>query len=233
MSLILGLMMSLAWARKENRADRKNTLPTDQRTRINELEVDPDKFAQLSDEVRKLLSEKTRLENALANQSGQAKVLNESLQEIKVFANLTEVEGPGVVVTLRDYVKGGQPKPFTIAEDTIIHFSDVLSVVNELFASGAEAISVQNLRVCGVSSMRCVGTTILINDVKIASPIRIRAIGDMDTLLGAMSMPGGELSKIKQTDPSMVSLEGAKSLRLPAYTGSTSHKILRVPKESK
>ena len=235
MCLITGFMISLAWVTKETRASRASSLTSDQKTRVNEIAVDPDKYAQMSSEALKLMAEKTRLENAMASQSGQTKVLNESLQEVKVFAGLTSVEGPGVMVTLKDLTKGTSTSnsPFTTNQDLIIHDVDVLKVVNELFASGAEAVSVNNLRVSSISSYRCVGTTILVNDVKIASPVKIRAIGDPDTLIGAMSLPGGALSQIKETDPSMVVLEPMKYIPMPAYTGSTAHKIMRVPKEGK
>lgn len=235
MCLITGFMISLAWVTKESRASRVSSLTSDQKNRVNELAVDPDKYLQMSSEVQKLMLEKTRLENAIANQSGQSKVLNESLQEIKLFAALTSVEGPGIMVTLKDLTKGSvnSSAPFTTTEDLIIHDGDVLKVVNELLASGAEAISVNGLRVSALSSYRCVGTTIMVNDVKIASPIKIRAIGDSETLLGAMSLPGGVLSQIKSTDPSMVVLEPMKYITMPAYTGSTSHKIMRVPKDAK
>ena len=233
MCLILGLMFSMAWLRKENRTSRVTSLSPGQKERFLEFAADPDKYAQMSNELQKLMSEKTRLENAVANQSGNAKVLNESLQDLKLFAGLTEVEGPGVIVTLRDYVKNTISSPFVTDADRTIHDGDVLKVVNELFASGAEAISVNNLRVTAVSSYRCVGTTILVNDVKIASPIRIRAIGETETLTGAMTLPGGELALIKQTDPSMAAIEPAKYLRLPAFTGSTSHKLAKLPKDVK
>jgi len=56
----------------------------------------------------------------------------------------------------------------------------VVHVVNELFASGAEAIAVNGHRVAGTTSFRCVGTTILVNDVKIASPIVVRQKDDLE-----------------------------------------------------
>ncbi len=233
MCLVLGLMFSMAWLRKENRVSRVPNLSSDQQKRYLELAADPDKYAQMSGQLQKLMSDKTRLENAVANQSGNAKVLNESLQDLKLFAGLTEVEGTGVIVTLRDFNKSQISSPFITDVDRTIHDGDVLKVVNELFASGAEAISVNNLRVTAMSSYRCVGTTILVNDVKIASPVKIRAIGEVDTLLGAMTLPGGELALIKQTDASMAAVESAKYLRLPAFTGSTSHRVAKVPKEAK
>jgi len=232
MCLILGFMISLAWVTNENRRDRIPFTSADQAGRINEQSVDLEAFQQLSSEVTKLREEKTKLENAIAQKDTGSKTLNESLQEAKIFAGLTDVQGPGVMVTLRDSTKGtgemgGQ---VGVLPDSIIHDTDVLQVVNELIASGAEAVSVNDHRIAGRASFRCVGTTILVNDVKIASPVVVRAIGDAETLMGAMNMPGGVLAQIRQMDPSMVQLDKIKKMSLPAYVGTTTNKFAKVPK---
>ncbi|AIE88150.1 hypothetical protein OP10G_4782 [Fimbriimonas ginsengisoli Gsoil 348] len=238
MCLLLGFMISLAWVGKETRNSRSAFLRADQRVRVSEALVDPEAYEQSVNEVKKLQEEKTKLENALSRNGTDSKVLNDSLQEMKSFAGLTEVEGPGVAVTLRDSGKtdtgfGGQ---VATNPDSVIHDQDVVHVVNELFASGAEAIAVNGHRVAGTTSFRCVGTTILVNDVKIASPIVVRALGDSDTLFGAMNMPGGALSQIRIFDPAMVQVEKVQMMRLPAYTGTTAKKWAKVvapPQESK
>ena len=235
MCLILGFMISMAWVTQKTRTSRQNFLSPDLKTRVNEASVDIDAFQRLSAEVGKLQNDKTTLENALANQGGTSKVLNDSLQDLKVFAGLTAVTGPGVVVTLRDSPKAvsGMTSAFGTSPDANIHDVDVLKVVNELIASGAEAVSVNNHRVAGNTSFRCVGTTILVNDVKISSPVLIRAIGDPNTLLGAMNMPGGVLAEIRQTDPGMVQIEALKNQVLPEFVGNTSRKFAKPTKEVK
>jgi uncharacterized protein YlxW (UPF0749 family) len=236
MCLLLGFMVSFAWVGRNTRGSRNAYLRADQRTRVSESEVDLEAYHQSEEEVKKLQEEKTKLESALSKRGDDSKVLNDSLQEMKAYACLTDVEGPGVIVTLNDRTQHtGTPVPMGVGEnpDSVIHDRDVLHTVNELFASGAEAISVNNHRIANPISIRCVGTTILINDVKVASPLVIRAIGDPDTLYGAMNMPGGELSEIRVYEPSMVQLERVKKLRVPAYTGTTTLKWAKVvaPKE--
>ena len=238
MCLLLGFMISLAWVSKENRNSRNAFLQGDQRQRVSEAVVDPEAYEQATSEVKKLQAEKTKLENALSKKGDDSKVLNDSLQEMKTFAGLTEVEGPGVVVTLSDSGKndtGGFAGQVPTNPDSVIHDHDVLHTVNELFASGAEAVAVNGHRVAGTSSIRCVGTTILVNDVKIASPIAVRAIGDPDTLFGAVNMPGGELSQIRIYDPAMVQVEKVQMMRLPAYVGTTAKKWAKpvTPPEAK
>lgn len=233
MCLVLGLMISIAWVNEKNRTDRLARLDPDQRTRVTQASIDLDVFQKTSTEVEKLRDENTRLQNALANQSGQSKVLNDSLQETKVFAGLTPAEGPGVQITLRDSSKGAQNYGGTMAvtADSVIHDTDVLHVVNELFACGAEAISVNDHRVVSGTSFRCVGPTIVVDGVRIAPPIVVRAIGDPATLAGGMNLPGGVLSQIRESDPGMIEIHTMKLVLLPAYAGNTSRKYLSVPKK--
>jgi uncharacterized protein YlxW (UPF0749 family) len=237
MCLILGFMISVAWVTKETRSTRFAFLGPDQRDRVSQNSVDIEAFQQLSSEVGKLRQEKTEMENALAKRGEESSLLNKSLQDIKLFAGTTKVLGPGVVITLRDSPKAqsdmtayGQVPP-----ETAIHDLDVLRVCNELYACGAEAISVNGHRIAGNTSFRCVGPTILVNDVKIAPPVIIRAIGDPDTLYGGMSLPGGILSEIRATgnEASMVDMVKVVEHELPGFVGNTSPKYLKVPEEPK
>lgn len=234
MCLVLGFMFAMVRVTGTNRTSRENFLRADQRTRVNESIVDIEAFEQATNEVKKLQDEKTRLENALSKNGEDGKVLNESLQEMKSFACLTSVEGPGVIVTLSDAHRQDLTFGTQVSQnpDAIIHDRDVLHTVNELFSAGAEAVAVNDLRVSAVSSVRCVGNTILVNDVKIASPIHVRAIGDADTLYGAMNMPGGTLAEIRLYDPGMAQLDKVKVQTLPAYTGTTQRRFAKVPKET-
>ena len=73
----------------------------------------------------------------------------------------------------------------------------------------------------------------MVNDVKIASPVVIRAIGDPNTIMGAMNMPGGVLAEIRQTDPNMVQIEAVKNQELPEFVGNTTRKFAKPPKDTK
>lgn len=225
-SLLLGMMISMAWIKEGTR--QRRSLDPDVARRITEGSIDLDELQKLSQEVNKLQREKTKLEEAIANTSKATKVLNEGLQQAKLFAGLTDVEGPGVTVTLRDGEEGG-----SLPMDRIIHDGDVLRVVNELWASGAEAIEVNGHRIVAASSFRCVGPVIHVEGVPIASPIVIRAIGDPSTLMGAMNLAGGVLDELREVDKSMVQLDRVAKHRFRAYNGNTTRRFLTVPKETK
>jgi uncharacterized protein YlxW (UPF0749 family) len=186
-------------------------------------------------EVNKLREDNTKLQNVLAKGTDASKLLNDSLQETKMFAGLTEVEGPGVVVTLKDSSHGGIKlnEETVFPADTNIHDLDVLRIVNELYSSGAEAIAVNDHRIAGPTSIRCVGPTILINDVKVASPVVIKAIGDPQTMFGGLNLNGGVLSEIRSSDPNMVQIETMHYMKLDPYSGRTNFRLAKVPKVQK
>jgi len=95
-----------------------------------------------------------------------------ALKNKKAQVGLTKLNGPGVIVVLDDS-KGG---PAT--EDSIVHASDLRDIVNLLWGSGAEAISINNQRVVVNTAIDCIVNTIMVNNVKITSSFRVEAIGD-------------------------------------------------------
>jgi uncharacterized protein YlxW (UPF0749 family) len=230
MCLILGFLIAMSRVTGSNRSTRISLLNAQQQGRVTTGSIDlQEAYTKMQVEVETLRADKTKLENALSDTTKGSKVLNESLQESKAFAGLMEVEGPGISVTLHDATKRSQDIDLSAQA---IHDLDVLRVVNELFASGAEAISVNNHRVASTTSFRCVGTTILVDSVRIAPPVVIRAIGDPNTLLGGMNLPGGVLDEIKQADKSMVQTELVEKMRLPGYSGPTSQRYAKVVKDT-
>ena len=234
MCVVLGFMLAMAWVTEINRRTRFGLLEPGQKQRVGEAAIDPDAYADVNAQVITLQKQVTELQNTLGRGKQGADVLNKQLQAAKAAGGLTKLEGPGLVVTLRDSgdASAKANTPSFLSQNTNIHDLDVLRIVNELIASGAEAIAVNDHRVAGLSSFRCVGPTILVNDVKIASPVVIRAIGDPGTLNGGMNLNDGVLAEIRSTDPKMVTVEIAKSMSLPAFAGRTEFRLGKVPKET-
>jgi len=232
MSGVLGFIFMSARVTETTRQNRvaQINMP-DQQNRVLLGPIDLEtRYAELLATVKTLREENGTLTNSLASQTGVGKVLNDQLEETKMFACLTEVEGPGVEITLRD---GGKSDDNPNIDKTI-HDADVLSVVNELWLSGAEAISVNDIRLSPRSTIRCIGPVIEIDTRRVATPIYVRAIGDPKVLApGLQNLPGGIIETLQATDPNMALVETADYLKLPAYDGSTDFKFGRVPKAKK
>ena len=228
--LLVGMLISMTWITESNRQARLNTLSPDVRSRINSGDLDlSDEYEKLQQEVGKLREENSRLSEVAAEGSNASKEINDSLKQMKLFAGLTEVEGPGITVTLSDSRKSADEIGFFDAG--IVHDWDVIKTVNELWNAGAEAISVNGKRVGPKTNFRCVGTTITVDEQKIASPVVIQAIGEQNTLFGAINLPGGALEDIRSVDSQMVKVELSKTIFMPPWNGATSFKVATVPEK--
>ncbi len=170
-------------------------------------------------EIKKLREDKKRLEDTIAKGNDGRELLNTSLQESRLYAGLTEVTGPGVVITLQDSKK--QPMLGVNPDQYLIHDRDIIEVINELRSAGAEAISVGSQRVVATTAVRCVGPVAMVNDVKEGAPFVIRAIGNPDTMLSALNIANGVLDSIRRYDPMMARCDKTDNLRLPAFGGNT------------
>ena len=113
----------------------------------------------------------------------------EEIAALKIRAGLTALEGAGVTVEMDDSNRsaksGDNPNLY------VIHDDDVLRVINELRAAGAEAISINGQRLIETSEIRCAGPTLSVNNVRSAAPFIISAIGDKVALENAIKMRGG------------------------------------------
>lgn len=139
------------------------------------------------------------------------------LQQARMMAGLSEVQGPGLVITLTDSTRvaqaGQDPNLF------LIHDEDLLKLINELKASGAEAITVNEQRVVAATEIRCAGPTISVNNTRVSPPYVVEAIGDAMALESALKMRGGIIETV-QFWGIQVQMEKKDQLVLPAYVGS-------------
>lgn len=190
---------------------------------------------ELVELLRRSESERTRMEQELAElratvtklSEGQAAVsaLQEELTKAQVLAGLVPVKGPGVVVTMDD-----SKRPLQKGEDInafLLHDEDVLKVVNELLAAGAEAMSINGQRLIANTEVRCAGPTISVNRVMTAPPIVIQAVGEPDVLERALRMRGGVVESLSFWGIE-VSVRKEAEIAIPAYTGSLKFQFAKV-----
>lgn len=118
-----------------------------------------------------------------------------------VIAGLTEMQGPGIVVTLRNKA---DLKPEDVTEPQYaVHDLDIRDFVNALLAAGAEAVSINGQRYVTTTAMRVLGPNVLINGVPLIAPFTIKAIGDPDNLERHLASKGGPVERLPE---GMVSL---------------------------
>ena len=89
----------------------------------------------------------------------------DQIKKANKILGLSEVKGPGVIVTLKDS-KTNSANVLNI-NDLLVHDLDVLSVINELKNAGAEAISINDQRIISTTAISCEGNVININGEKV------------------------------------------------------------------
>ena len=110
---------------------------------------------------------------------------NEELKRIRAqeaATGLAPVTGPGAVVRLTD---APAPIDATTGKAQVGDVSRVLdidlqSVVNGLWAGGAEAVAINGQRLTSTSTIRAAGTAILVDFRPVTSPYQVSAIGPDD-----------------------------------------------------
>ena len=107
-------------------------------------------------ELDALLQDVEALTRANRPKDTRLEALNGQSERIAAAAAATKVEGPVVEVVLDDSNRSldSLPDRFT-PDDIVVHQQDVQAVVNALWASGAEAMMIQDQRVISTSAVRC------------------------------------------------------------------------------
>jgi uncharacterized protein YlxW (UPF0749 family) len=132
-----------------------------------------DAAAERNDELSTQRSELTAAADAarataLAGNARGQQVLDR-LQTLESAAGAEPVHGPGIVVTLDDRA--------TAKDRSAVLDRDLQTVVNALWASGAEAVSIGDVRVGPGVTVRQAGGAMLVDDKPVPPPYKIAAVG--------------------------------------------------------
>lgn len=166
---------------------------------------------QLQTEHEALLKQNETLEKTLKDyQEGK---FGTEMEQLLVFAGLTEISGTGVTVTMNDSSTrgGGDMNAY------LVHAEDLLAVVNELNGAGAEAVSINGQRMVGKSAITCAGSIVMVNGVRVAAPFEIKAVGDPAVLDAALHFPGGVVDNLSPWGIE-INVRKEANVVVPAYT---------------
>lgn len=151
----------------------------------DELKIQVDEYKKSIDELKNKISE---FENSVANNDVQNKIIIDELEQLRILSGLNDVTGPGVVIRIvpKNNIFGNK------IEVQPINDYDLVSIVNELNAAGAEAISINDNRIINSTGIRNAGNAIMIGKTRISykDDIVIKAIGDKEFLNAALEFPG-------------------------------------------
>ncbi|GAB1334440.1 DUF881 domain-containing protein [Streptomyces sp. E-15] len=150
--------------------------------RIDSETADADELESTVDKLRDDVGARQRA--ALKSSGGSAEADLAGL-----LSGATAVHGPGVKLVVNDAKEasaGGDasnPRETSDFSDTgRLRDRDMQRVVNGLWASGAEAISINGQRLTALSAVRAAGDAILVDNRPLVPPYTVLAVGDGERL---------------------------------------------------
>ncbi len=144
-----------------------------------------------------------------------SELLDEELKKSQLILGTTDVVGDGVVLTLTDTSKNA------------IEAADLVELINELRFAGAEAISINEVRIMNMTDIVDIDSYIIIKpSQRIISPYVVKAIGNQTYLTSTLCLKNsGFVDKYNNSGKS-VTIEEQKNIKIPKYSGTTDIKYM-------
>jgi uncharacterized protein YlxW (UPF0749 family) len=184
--LVAGLLASVTYneaaAGAQGREQARQALRDDIQ---EESDTAEDLVAQLEDLTAQV--SRTRQQALEASAVGQRAL--DRLAAAEQGAAVEAVTGPGLQVTMDNAPPAADSDPVggsvEVAQAGVVQDGDLQLVVNALWASGAEAISIDGQRIGATTAIRQAGQAILVDLHPVTTPYEVSAIGDPQQLSNA------------------------------------------------
>ena len=152
------------------------------------------------------------------------------LEKYRMFSGVVDVQGPGVFITINDPVADKYQEDYSIITN---NFDLLLGLVNRLKEAGAEAISINEQRISNTTEISLAGSNVNINGTPTAPPYFIKAIGNPQTLDGAINLRGGIIYIMKAKYNLVVDTEIKDKILIGRYNDVINFKYAEPIPEAK
>ncbi|PRR78756.1 hypothetical protein CLLI_13380 [Clostridium liquoris] len=223
-SIIIGILiaMNISFTRENKTMFLSSKQYQDAYSYRNELLND---ISNLSDEYTKYSNKLHKYENNAKNKKKIIEEINSEIMDNKKIIGYTDLQGPGIKITLQDASMEFVQDPFEY-ELRLIHNTDMIQVINDLLNAGAEAISINGLRVVSSTGVYCNGAFLRINGIQVCAPFYVNAIGNKDTLKNYMLADENHLKSLMLRNI-IVDVEEDDNIKIPAFSGDIENKYIK------
>ncbi len=221
-SMLVGFMISIQFysTRETTRMDTRD---------ISDLRSQLSKELERKNTLLTDISAKRALLNQYKQNEKQQEVIQIMVDEFNktaILAGLVPVNGKGAVITIHPFIQSTPDYDQQI--DSIVVDDDLRTLVNELFANGAQAISINGKRLISTSAIRNVGYQIQINNQFIHLPYEIKVIGDANVLKAGVQLAG--LFEYFQLLNKEMIFEEKENIDIPSYNGDVTIRHMKPVK---
>jgi uncharacterized protein YlxW (UPF0749 family) len=182
-AFVIGIVLVVAYSHEHRGAPRRAALHGELVAQVQAAEKVNDDL----DARAQTLAKDVREARDAANPAGPDAAA--ALTVLEVSAGALAAIGPGLSVSLADSTtpradptaggRSGVPGSYPTG---LIGDRELRSVVNTLWAGGAEAIAINGVRLTVTSAIRFAGEVVLVDFRPITSPYRVEAVGDPEAL---------------------------------------------------
>lgn len=215
--LTMGICVQIRTVESTNTIVLQNRAENDLRDEVLKWKEKYERAYETLEEKQKTLD---TIREATASKDATSSVINDELALNNNLLGVTNLKGPGLIITLKDDPNASRKNlsPIDDVSNHIIHDSDLRAVVNALKNAGAEAISINGQRVVFPTAINCVGNVIKVNQEKVGTPFEILAIGFPERMDNALTMPGGYLEILEEYGI-VVTVKRSDEVKIPKYNG--------------
>lgn len=138
------------------------------------------KYEKMSETLETTSQKILEYEEQIEKNEDASDLVEKELDQTNVLLGNKSVKGEGVIVTLTD------------KKNAKILATDLSEIVNELKYAGAEAISINGIRILSMTDVTdATNDLLLINGQRISSPYEVKAIGNQTYLYSTLSAKNG------------------------------------------
>lgn len=186
---------------------------------IDRIEARTGRVDDLNARATDLQEDVSTLQGNLLANSSRGQALQESIAALEVSTGTTQVQGPGLVITVDDAPTSGLEDGDPAGR---ILDLDLQHLANGLWWAGAEAISINGQRLTSLTAIRGADKAITVDYRPLARPYVVEAIGDPETLEAQFveSTGGAWFASLAKNQNIRYEISSSDELVLPADSSS-------------
>ena len=198
---------------KVNEADIENMREEELREQISTWKS---KWEEANEKLEETNSKINEYNQKIESNEEASELLDEELKKSQLILGTTDVVGDGVVVTLTD------------TEDNPITAEDLVNLINELRFAGAEAISINGVRIINMTYIADIDSYIIVKpSQRLVSPYVVKAIGNQTYLVSTLCLKNsGFVDKYNNSGKS-VKLDKQRNIKIPKYSENIDIKYMK------
>lgn len=188
---LLGFLLAYQFKVLANKNTKANISTYDKNDILSEIETLKKEKEELTQTNSKLSDELKNMEESASKDGDLGKEIKNQLDNARMHLGVVDVKGPGITLTIspKTSIFGSNPGDNSrdLGEDELVH------IINLLWYSGAEAISINDIRITPQTGIKTAGNGVAIGSTGRVYPkdkIIIKAIGDKGRLNVGISFPG-------------------------------------------